>query len=985
MNTTATTQPVSFRSLFSSRFATVLCFALGLMVCLVGLNPTPVQAQTFNVNLASDGVGNNPGDHNPGDGVCDADANQSGNQCTLRAAIQEANSDTDRDIVDFSQIPTTGGFATISVVEEIEVTEEIFIDGTTAPNYPSASDGPIVKLDGSGISGSKADGLQISKTSGATPAGSNITGLAITNFPDDGINITSANIEVRDCFIGLDVDGSTVQGNNRDPDNLSNGGIVLVRDNHNIISNVISGNQANGVFIGNGDGNVDPNLADNNTIQSNTIGMTADGNTTAGNGGDGVHIEDGTGNFVGNYSSPPLFISFGNTISGNSGSGVVIESDGNTVISNEIGTLPDGTGERPNSSGVVLLGNNNTVGGSDNLATNVISGNDFNGIRFGIGGGTSADNNTVENNLIGTNLDGTSAIPNGDGCVEAGVRFDQGSDNTITSNVIAGNTAHGVFIRGDSFRNDVTNNYVGTNSSAADLGNDCDGVLIETDAGSFLDENRIHDGNVIGHNGNHGVHVTGAFATAANNFIGTNANGNDLGNGADGIHVSANGVLAGRSGTLGEGGNTIGFNGSGGIHVINASNLLILGNYIGTNANGDNIANPFTVGLEIEATSGNAANNNVIGYDYGDSFSDPLPSAGGDGNVIANHGDGIRFSGDGTMTDNSVRGNSVYANSSEGLNLGANYVNGNDNGDGDGGTNNSQNHPVISNVTNCDDSSSPTTVDVTFKVRSNSGDSNYGSNGLKVDFYVADSEASGEGKTYIQTETYNNPLNDVGTVLQTDDATCDDFFVATATDADGNTSEFFSPSQQLPVELTTFDAQADGETVQLSWKTASETNNAGFDVQRKRSGEEQWTKVGFVEGHGTTSEPQTYSFDDAGVPFEADSLRYRLKQVDLDGAFEYSEAVEVAIAAPEELALHGNYPNPFAGQTTIRYEVPTSGDVRLAVYDVLGQRVALLANETQDAGRKEMTFTARNLSSGVYFVRLTHDGTTRTQKMTIVR
>jgi hypothetical protein len=194
-----------------------------------------------------------------------------------------------------------------------------------------------------------------------------------------------------------------------------------------------------------------------------------------------------------------------------------------------------------------------------------------------------------------------------------------------------------------------------------------------------------------------------------------------------------------------------------------------------------------------------------------------------------------------------------------------------------------------------------------------------------------------------------------------------------------------STDSPLPVELTAFDARADGETVQLSWKTASETNNAGFDVQRKRSGADGWTKVGFVEGHGTTSQPQTYAFDDAGVPFEADSLRYRLKQVDLDGAFEYAASAEVAFAAPEQVALHGNYPNPFADQTTIRYEVPQTSEVRIAVYNVLGQRVTTLVNGEKSAGRHQIRLDASRLSSGVYVVRLTSDGSTATHKLTVVR
>jgi hypothetical protein len=93
----------------------------------------------------------------------------------------------------------------------------------------------------------------------------------------------------------------------------------------------------------------------------------------------------------------------------------------------------------------------------------------------------------------------------------------------------------------------------------------------------------------------------------------------------------------------------------------------------------------------------------------------------------------------------------------------------------------------------------------------------------------------------------------------------------------------------------------------------------------------------------------------------------------------------VALASPAELALRGNYPNLFAGQTTIRYEVPQSGDVRLAVNNVLGQHVALLVHEQQEAGRKEISFTARDLPSGVYFVRLTSGGMARTQKITVVQ
>ncbi|NBB86754.1 MAG: T9SS type A sorting domain-containing protein [Bacteroidetes bacterium] len=200
-------------------------------------------------------------------------------------------------------------------------------------------------------------------------------------------------------------------------------------------------------------------------------------------------------------------------------------------------------------------------------------------------------------------------------------------------------------------------------------------------------------------------------------------------------------------------------------------------------------------------------------------------------------------------------------------------------------------------------------------------------------------------------------------------------------------SEFALASDEgrMPVELTRFDAEADGETVHLSWRTASETRNAGFGIERSRGETGAWTQIGFVEGHGTTSEPQDYRFIDRDLPYEADRLSYRLKLVDLDGGFDYSPTVEVALRIPDELALRGNFPNPFAEQTTIRYALPQSGPVRLTIYDMLGRRVATLVDDHQAAGRHQATFAPRNLASGTYLVRLSGAGATRTQKITVVR
>lgn len=189
----------------------------------------------------------------------------------------------------------------------------------------------------------------------------------------------------------------------------------------------------------------------------------------------------------------------------------------------------------------------------------------------------------------------------------------------------------------------------------------------------------------------------------------------------------------------------------------------------------------------------------------------------------------------------------------------------------------------------------------------------------------------------------------------------------------------------LPVELTSFTATPNGANILLEWRTASETSNAGFEVERKRGEEDQWRKIGFVEGTGTTAAPQSYHFTDTAVPFEAETLAYRLRQIDFDGAFEYSPVVELALTAPARFALEPNFPNPFARQTTIRYTLPHSGPVRLTVYDVLGREVAVLIDREEPAGRYEQVVPARSLASGVYFVRLQAGKQIQTQRMTVVR
>ncbi|MEP0861742.1 MAG: T9SS type A sorting domain-containing protein [Ignavibacterium sp.] len=186
----------------------------------------------------------------------------------------------------------------------------------------------------------------------------------------------------------------------------------------------------------------------------------------------------------------------------------------------------------------------------------------------------------------------------------------------------------------------------------------------------------------------------------------------------------------------------------------------------------------------------------------------------------------------------------------------------------------------------------------------------------------------------------------------------------------------------VPVELTSFNATVNGTNVLLKWTTATEINNAGFDVERRTSNSD-WRKIGFVPGASTTSDKQNYIFSDKNLG--KGKYQYRLKQVDFDGTFEYSKVIEVDVTSPAKFELAQNYPNPFNPTTAISYTIPQSGNVKLAVYNLLGQEVAVLVNDFREAGTYDVEFNASNLNSGVYLYKLEANGLTFTKKMTLLK
>jgi photosystem II stability/assembly factor-like uncharacterized protein len=174
----------------------------------------------------------------------------------------------------------------------------------------------------------------------------------------------------------------------------------------------------------------------------------------------------------------------------------------------------------------------------------------------------------------------------------------------------------------------------------------------------------------------------------------------------------------------------------------------------------------------------------------------------------------------------------------------------------------------------------------------------------------------------------------------------------------------------IPVELVSFSAKVHERNVILNWTTASEINNKGFEIERKFIGNQSsvigdWEWIGFVEGNGTTTELKTYLFNDNDMP--SGEYAYRLKQIDFDGSFEYSNEVEVEINLPSVFNLEQNYPNPFNPVTIISWQLPVSSKVTIKVYDIIGQQVATLVNGNFDPGIHNIQFSADGLNSGIYF------------------
>jgi len=517
----------------------------------------------------------------------------------------------------------------------------------------------------------------------------------------------------------------------------------------------------------------------------------------------------------------------------------------------------------------------------------------------------------------------------------------------------------------------------GTNAggTASGLVVDTNGSLIARDL-AVVNFSRF--GFILSVDSGRGNRITGCH-------VGVRADGAaQAANGRAGVTIGTPAENTTIGGSAGDAGNVISGNTQSGLQVF--ASATIQGNRIGVDVNGDPMGNG-GAGLSL----------NTDGATIGG-------TGAGEGNTIAHNSfDGVVVT-DVTPPDveNSIRGNAIFANGDLGINLDggnedADGVTANDDGDADDGQNRFQNFPEIQSA---EYDASADDVTISFLVPSDPNASGSGASTypLTVDFYKADADDQ-EGAAYLGTDTYSASSPDdysgCGSPPCTVTATLtppsgvslsrSDDVVATATDANGNTSEFSAMSQKLPVEMASFEARQTGErSVRLHWQTASETGNTGFRVQHQGPSAASWSKMGFVDGSGTTTNAQSYQF--SAEDLAVGTHQFRLQQVDLDGSTTLHDPVTVDLQMTKALRLSAPIPNPVQGTATASFAVKEQWQATVALYNVLGEKVATLYRGAPTAGEvQSVRIRTSDLASGVYFLRLDAGNQVRTQRLTVVR
>ncbi|MFK7894407.1 MAG: beta strand repeat-containing protein [Myxococcota bacterium] len=772
--------------------------------CALMLAGASAQAATFLVNSNAD-----TGDSVAGDGSCSTgivivvatNPIQFAEECTLRAALEESNSLAGSDVIEFSSfLPTVAGIVEISPATSLPpILGPVTLDGYSHPSYDDAAVDatPIINLLGSSA-GANTPGLTF--LPGAD--GSIVRGLAITNFTGSGILISAffsdgpEDIVIQGNHIGI-TRGIFYFGNDEH-------GIQIENSDNNRIGavcdpiggcqgkrNVIAANTLTGISI---------NASTGNRIAGNYIGIDRSGTATfisfggsTRNGENGVFVsESSTGNFIGDtggffvVGSGITPVAAGNLISGNTFSGINVQGAGNTIVANQIGTNAAGTAAVGNLGSGIFVGGDDTVIGGSGLNSNLISGNGSSGISVDTETGGDPLRLSIFNNRIGVNAAADAPVGNGN----HGMLL-WGSNHDIDDNIIGGNANHGIsdISSGTVF----LRNYLGTNAEGDNLGNGDAGIRM-SEGNQVLGE--VGSGNIIGFNANGIVGGSSSFnVRIVSNFIGTNPEGDDIGNLGHGIQIDApeyqvgeiNGRIIGQA-------NTIGFNGGDGVFDT-GFNTTIQGNYIGTNVEGEVLPNG-GAGIRAETIAG-------PGAAIGATLSTLDFNVNGAGNIVAHNAQGIVVD---NTEDLPVRGNQLLGNGGPGIDLEGDGVTNNDASDADTGANNLQNRPILDASVTAYNSGTGE-VEVRLGVTSTVANAAYP---LTFDFYIHDPwlQPGDEASMHIGSATYTaleagffvtrNFTPTLGTFTPNIYGDLFGGLRATATDANGNTSEFSLGNVPVP-------------------------------------------------------------------------------------------------------------------------------------------------------------------------------------------
>jgi len=188
----------------------------------------------------------------------------------------------------------------------------------------------------------------------------------------------------------------------------------------------------------------------------------------------------------------------------------------------------------------------------------------------------------------------------------------------------------------------------------------------------------------------------------------------------------------------------------------------------------------------------------------------------------------------------------------------------------------------------------------------------------------------------------------------------------------------------LPVELVSFSGAIENNAIVLKWKTATELNSYGFEIERKlKDCGCDWEKIGFITAGGNSNSPKNYELKD--FVRKTGTYLYRLKMVDNDGKYDYSKEININVATPLKYELMQNYPNPFNPVTTIKFALPEASKVSLKIFSLLGEVVSELVNEEKPAGFHQVEFDASIFSSGIYFYKIEANNFTQIKKMSVIK